>query len=140
MFMLPLFVLLRRIAEPIFFSLHSSLLCGSGSGGFFALLLPLPQKKDRFHGFRFQLPLPLLHPWLSVGPIIKLFDFEKFSEPRVNYNIVQCLFFWSLFYLSKHISICSQTSYWSCQGSSQGRPRENIQKRLLYKFNLIKYY
>ena len=36
-----------------FFSLHSSLLCGSGSGGFFAL--PLPQKKDRF-----QLPLP--HP------------------------------------------------------------------------------
>ena len=39
-----------------FFSLHSSLLCGSGSGGFFAL--PLPQKKYRFH--RFQLPLP--HP------------------------------------------------------------------------------
>ena len=43
-----------------FFSLHSSLLCGSGSGGFFAL--PLPQKKDRFHRFRFQLPLPLSHP------------------------------------------------------------------------------
>ena len=45
-----------------FFSLHSSLLCGSGSGGFFALLLPLPlpQKKDRF---RFKLPLPLPHPW-----------------------------------------------------------------------------
>ena len=39
----PPFVLLRRIAEPIFFSLHSSLICGSGSGGFFALLLP--QKK-----------------------------------------------------------------------------------------------
>ena len=30
-----------------FFSLHSSLLCGSRSGGFFAL--PLPQKKYRFH-------------------------------------------------------------------------------------------
>ena len=43
----PLFALLRRIAEPIFFSLHSSLL--SGSGGFFALPLPLPQKKYRFH-------------------------------------------------------------------------------------------
>ena len=56
----PLFVLLRRIAEPILFSLHSSLLCGSGSGGFFALPLPLPQKKDRFHRFRFQLALP--HP------------------------------------------------------------------------------
>ena len=39
-----------------FFSLHSSLLCGSGSGGFFALPLLLPQKK-----YRFQLPLP--HPW-----------------------------------------------------------------------------
>ena len=44
-----------------FFSLYSSLLCGSGSGGFFAL--PLPQKKYRFHHFRFQLPLPLPHPW-----------------------------------------------------------------------------
>ena len=32
-----------------FFSLHSSLLCGSGSGRFFALPLPPPQKKYRFH-------------------------------------------------------------------------------------------
>ena len=46
-----------------FFSLHSSLLCGSGSGGFFALPLSLPQKKYRFHRFRFQLPLP--HPCLQ---------------------------------------------------------------------------
>ena len=37
-----------------FFSLHSSLLCGSGSGEFFALPLPLPQKKYRFHRFRFR--------------------------------------------------------------------------------------
>ena len=35
-----------------FFSLRSSLLCESGSGGFFAL--PLPQKKYRFH--RFHIP------------------------------------------------------------------------------------
>ena len=61
----PPFVLLRRIAEPIFFSLHSSLLSRSGSGEFFALpfLLPFPQKKDRFHFLRFQLPLP--HPCLK---------------------------------------------------------------------------
>ena len=40
----------------------SNNLCGSGSGRFFALLLPLPlpQKKDCFHRFRFHLPLP--HP------------------------------------------------------------------------------
>ena len=40
-------------SRTIFFSLHSSLLCGSGSGGFFALPLPLSQKKDRF---RFHIP------------------------------------------------------------------------------------
>jgi len=34
---------------------------GSGSGRIFALLLP--QQEDRFHRFRFQLPLP--HPWLQ---------------------------------------------------------------------------
>ena len=47
-----------------FFSLHSSLLCGSGSDEFFAL--PLQQKKDRFC---FQLPLP--HSWL---PYVRIFS------------------------------------------------------------------
>ena len=36
----------------------SNNLCGSGR----IFALPLPQKKDRFHRFRFQLPVP--HPWL----------------------------------------------------------------------------
>ena len=52
-------------------SLHSSLLCGCGSGGIFAL--PLPQKKDHFHRFCFQLPLPLSHPCFSE----QLTFFEK---------------------------------------------------------------
>ena len=64
-----------------FFSLHSSLLCGSGSGGFFAL--PLPQKKYRFHRFRFPLPLP--HPWLlqNVHSILILL-----SNHFLIYNLV----------------------------------------------------
>ena len=35
-------------------ALKSNNLCGSGSGGIFAL--PLPQKKDRFYRFRFHIP------------------------------------------------------------------------------------
>ena len=41
-------------------SLGTPDLFGSGSGRIFALPLPLPQKKDRFHRLRFQVPLP--HP------------------------------------------------------------------------------
>jgi len=43
----------------------SNNLCGSGR--IFALPLPLPQKKDRFNGFRFQLPLPASASTSLVG-------------------------------------------------------------------------
>ena len=58
----PLFVLLRRIAEPISFLFPFFPLCGSGSSGIFRA--SASTEKDRFH--RFQLPLPLPHPWLSL--------------------------------------------------------------------------
>ena len=60
----PLFVLLRRIAEPISFLFPFFPLCGSGSGGIFraSASASASTKKDRFHRFRFQLPLPLPHP------------------------------------------------------------------------------
>jgi len=49
---------------------------GSGSGRIFAL--PLPQKKDRFHHFRFQLPLLLPHPWSEQESDSQ---FENFLDP-----------------------------------------------------------
>ena len=60
----PLFVLLRRIAEPISFLFPFLPLCGSGSGGIFraSASASASTEKDRFHRFRFQLPLPLPHP------------------------------------------------------------------------------
>ena len=58
----PLFVLLRRIAEPISFLSPFFPLCGSGSGGIFRASASASTEKDRSHPFRFQLPLPLPHP------------------------------------------------------------------------------
>ena len=58
----PLFVLLRRIAEPISFLFPFFPLCGSGSGRIFALPLPLPQKKTAStasaSSFRFRFHIP----------------------------------------------------------------------------------
>ena len=64
----PLFVLLRRIAEPISFLFPFFPLCGSGSGGVFraSASASASTEKDRFHRFRFQLPLPLPHPCFKV--------------------------------------------------------------------------
>ena len=63
----PLFVLLRRIAEPSSFLFPFFPLCGSGSGGIFraSASASASTEKDRFHRFRFQLPLPLPHPWIK---------------------------------------------------------------------------
>ena len=46
-----------------FFSSSILPLCGSGSGGIFRA--SAPTEKDRFHCFRFQLPLP--HPWFKIA-------------------------------------------------------------------------
>ena len=58
----PLFVLLRRIAEPISFLFPFFPPCRSGRGGIFRASASASTEKDPFHRFRFQLPLPLPHP------------------------------------------------------------------------------
>ena len=52
----PLFVLLRRIAEPISFLFPFFPLCGSGSGGIFRASASASTEKDRFHRFRIHIP------------------------------------------------------------------------------------
>ena len=59
----PLFILLRRIAEPISFLFPFFPLCGSGGIFRASASASASTEKDRFHRFRFQLPLPLPHPW-----------------------------------------------------------------------------
>ena len=95
----PLFVLLRRIAEPISFLFPFFPLCGSGSGGIFRASASASTEKDRFHRFRFQLPLPLPHPWVegkSANPTLfpgstfsffrlETFDFEA-SSLRISFK------------------------------------------------------
>ena len=54
--------------------------------------------------------------------VIKLFHF-KVLVSKVKLNIFLCLIFCCLFYLFKHMVVCSQASCCSCQGSSLGETK-----------------